>query len=163
MSDDWGILSELPFTQDEIKALTRLPRVVEYIEDLQNELEQAKQVNLSLKGKRQKRLVYCIAQICPKTKKQLQVYKNIGEASIGLGCSKENVRRALTDRRKTCKGYYIRKLDNYKICNSCGFEGDRDENFDKAGVTKSGTQSYKGKCKKCISKINRKYKLGLKR
>lgn len=154
---EWGSLNDLPFNKEEIALLTKLPRVVEFIDDLLEEVEQAKKVNIHLKSsKKIKRKTYCIAQIDPDTKEQVAIFKNVKETATALGCSRENVRRSLLSKKYKCMGFHLKRLHNFKICTSCGL-GDSIENFDKGGITKNGVQSYKSRCKKCMKTINKKY------
>jgi len=156
VNNEWGILNDLPFTKNEIKALTRLPRVVEYIEDLQKEVEEQRQIRISVKGRRKKAKTHCIAQIDPKSKEIVAVYKSILEASESIGINYRNLYDSIDKLHRRSKGFIFRTLKNFRICSECGFQGKEDEYFSKSHRGKNGTQYYKSKCKECVNKQKRR-------
>ena len=135
--------------------LIKIPKVLDYILDLQEEIErlQSRKIKgISYYAKSSKQ--YPISQIDPKSKEIQVVYKNCKEAAEGLGVSTEAIRRAVDKPKYRCKGYALKRLEDYKICNQCGFEGKASEHFHIANRGKHGI-TYKSKCKQCIKENNK--------
>ena len=140
--------------QDQVK-MAQLPGVLDYIHDLHTEIERLSSVKVrSVQAKVKSSKQYAIAQVCGSSKQIIAIYKNCKEAADGLGVSKESIFRALDKPKLRCKGYLLKRLEDYKICNQCGFEGKASEHFHVANRGKHGI-TYKSKCKKCIKENNK--------
>jgi hypothetical protein len=152
------LLDTLNLLQKQRVQLAEMPKVLDYIIEILDENHTLKSLKM-VKNRRRpmRREQACIAQVDPETGKVIATYRNREKAAEAVGVSRAAINRAVDSETKTSGGYAWRRLHDWMICTTCGFEGQRSKYFAMNGK-KNGVQKYKATCIKCNNLKIEEYK-----
>lgn len=153
INDHGEILDMLNLDQKQRVLFNDMPQVLDYIKDLHDQVITLKSLKVAVKVKpKRKREMPCVMQIDPKTNEVIATYRNQVHAAESMGVSRWAIRVAL-DNESLEAGYAWKRLYDWLICKTCGFEGQRSKHF-----AKNDKNLYKSECIKCANKSAEKYK-----
>ena len=157
--DNYGnLLDTLGVTQTQRVSLGAMPRVLDYIIEILDENHTLKSLKMAKNKKTPaRREQACIAQVDPETGDVIAIYRNRQKAAEAVGVTRAAINRAVDCDTKTSAGFAWRRLHDWLICTTCGFEGQRSKYFAMNGK-KNGVQKYKPTCIKCNNKKVEEYK-----